>query len=97
MAFVRVGEDQKLIRLHGVDDSIRVSANALDTNHGSVVSGRERRRGVRPPSDVLPGFLHPVDEREIDPWLLRLVPAHGSSVPHADANMLSRHGLGGGR
>lgn len=88
-AFVRVGEDQIRIRLHGVDDSIRVSANGLAADHGSIVSGREGWGGVRPVGDVFSGMMRRVDECEPDPWFRRLVPAHGSVELDGGFGMLS--------
>ena len=63
-ALVRVGEDQNRIRFHGVDDPVRVSVNGLAADHGSVVSGRERRCGVRPVGKIFARLLCPVDERQ---------------------------------
>ena len=61
----------------GVDNAVGISGNAFAAEHGSIVSGRERWRGVRPVGDGLPCLLCPVDEREADSWFLCLVPAHG--------------------
>ena len=70
-ALVRVGEDQNRIRFHGVDDPVRVSANGLAADHGSIVRGREGACGVRPVGDVLSCLLRPVDERQTYPRFLR--------------------------
>ena len=76
-ALVGVGEDQDRVRLHRVDDAVRVSANGLAADHGAIVSGREWWGGVRPLVEVFPGLPCSVDERKADPWLLVFLPAHG--------------------
>src|SRR5690606_4340726 len=55
----------------------QVPTNGFAADHGSILSRREGRCGVRLERDVVSNLLRLVDKSQADPRLLSYVPAYG--------------------